>query len=102
MFDRAASIELDLPYVPRVDDVMYLSDEQSEMLRQKIIKKIIDTDNYFPYRECLGLFDHYKERGEENEVDLEYLGIEDWIYVEAVAMHTKDNTIIIGLTNSLS
>ena len=41
MFDRAASIELDLPYVPRVDDVMYLSNEQSEILRQKLSKKLL-------------------------------------------------------------
>ncbi len=78
---------------------MYLSEEHSEMLRQKIIKKIKETNNYFPYRECLGFFSPVVDEKEEDK-DLDYLNIEDWIYVGAVAIHTKDNTIVVGLTDN--
>ena len=100
-FDEEACIELDLPYVPRKDDIIYLSEEQSEMLRQEIIDKILVTGNYFPYRECLGFRDEVTEKELEEDFDLEYLDIEDWIFVGAVSIHTKDNTIVVGLTDNL-
>ena len=99
-FDYEASIELELPYVPRKKDIIYLSYEYTELLRQKIIKKITDTNNYFPYRECLGFTTEYAGEDEEEKVDLDRLDIEDWIYVENIAIDTKDNSILVCLTNA--
>ena len=99
-FDDEATIELELPYVPRKKDIIFLSFEHSELLRQNIIKKIIDTNNYFPYRECLGFTTEYAEEDEDEKVDLDCLNIEEFIYVEDIAFYTSDNTILVCLTNS--
>jgi hypothetical protein len=37
----------------------------------------------------------------KRDSDLEFLDVEDWMYAGAVAINTKNNTIVVGLTNDL-
>jgi len=92
-FDNDVMVKIDLPFVPTAGDIIYLTNDQREVLREKIIKK----GDYISYCSCF--YGKSIDAKKLEDYDIKDLSVEDWIYVEGVAIDAGSGIIWVGLND---
>ena len=91
--DSNVFVDIELPAIPGIGEVLYLNEEQREILEKKAISDLSIAENYFPKWFYYGS-SNYKE---VEEKILENLLFQDAIFVDSVVFTANSNVIQIEL-----
>jgi hypothetical protein len=94
--DSDVCVEIELPAVPRKGDILFLNEEQIQILENKAKSNLEIAQNYAPK------WFYYGSSGckEPNENNLKDLKFEDAIYVDRVAFNGNSEIIHIELDDN--